>query len=364
MGFDKNVIPYHSGKVSVDMFKRIALFNHKGGVSKTTTTFNLGWMLAEKGKKVIMVDADPQCNLTGMVLGYRGLNEFEKFYEKRRDCNIKAGLAPAFESRPSLIQPIDCISVDGRLGLFLLPGHLGLSEYEVTLGISQELSGSIQTLRQLPGSITYLLTKTAEKFQADYVIVDMNPSLSSINQNLLMTSDFFLIPSSPDYFSVMALESLSKVIPNWKRWADKLSAQSAVAAATYPFFSSHLKFLGTIVQKYRPRGGAPSSAFQNWIDILETTVRSKLAPILQETGLMLPKEKYLEQKISDSYTLASIPDFNSLIALSQASQTPVFALKKEQIHQVGVVLEQTLNSCKDFNDIFSDFADRIIGLTA
>ena len=49
---------------------KIVLFNHKGGVSKTTTTFNLGWMLASKGKKVILVDTDPQCNLTGMVLGF------------------------------------------------------------------------------------------------------------------------------------------------------------------------------------------------------------------------------------------------------------------------------------------------------
>ena len=53
------------------MTKQIALFNHKGGVSKTTTTFNLGWMLANKGKRVMLVDCDPQCNLTGMVLGFR-----------------------------------------------------------------------------------------------------------------------------------------------------------------------------------------------------------------------------------------------------------------------------------------------------
>lgn len=51
------------------MAQKIALFNHKGGVSKTTTTFNLGWMLASKGKRVILVDTDPQCNLTGMALG-------------------------------------------------------------------------------------------------------------------------------------------------------------------------------------------------------------------------------------------------------------------------------------------------------
>jgi cellulose biosynthesis protein BcsQ len=46
------------------MFTKIVLFNHKGGVSKTTTSYNLGWMLASLGKKVLLVDADPQCNLS------------------------------------------------------------------------------------------------------------------------------------------------------------------------------------------------------------------------------------------------------------------------------------------------------------
>lgn len=48
--------------------KIISLFNHKGGVSKTTTTFNMGWMLANLGYKVLIVDADPQCNLTALAL--------------------------------------------------------------------------------------------------------------------------------------------------------------------------------------------------------------------------------------------------------------------------------------------------------
>src|SRR5690348_6913801 len=129
------------------MAKRIALFNHKGGVSKTTTTFNLGWKLASLGKTVIMVDADPQCNLTGMVLGYGGRTELDDFYERETGRNIRDGLLPAFESRPTPIQAIDCVPVAGQERLFLLPGHIGLSEYEVTLGIAQELSGSIQTLR-------------------------------------------------------------------------------------------------------------------------------------------------------------------------------------------------------------------------
>ena len=148
------------------MAKQIALFNHKGGVSKTTTTFHLGWMLASKGHRVVLVDADPQCNLTGLILGYQGEAEFENFYQKESDRNIRGGLAPAFESQPRAIEPIDCLPVPSRQGLFLLPGHIRLSEYEVTLGIAQELSGTIQTLQNLPGSISYLLEVAAEKHDA------------------------------------------------------------------------------------------------------------------------------------------------------------------------------------------------------
>ena len=195
------------------MAKQIALFNHKGGVSKTTTTFHLGWMLAAKGKKVLMVDTDPQCNLTGLVLDYKGEAEVERLYESEKGRNLKSGLAPAFESRPSPIVPVECFPVGQQEGLFLLPGHIGLSEYEVTLGIAQELSASIQTLQNLPGSIACLIELTAKKHEADYVLIDMNPSLSSFNQNLLMTSHFFIVPTTPDYFSVMAIDSLANVIP-------------------------------------------------------------------------------------------------------------------------------------------------------
>ncbi len=145
------------------MAKRICLFNHKGGVSKTTTAFNLGWMIASKKKRVILVDCDPQCNLTGMVLGFKGAGDLEKLYKLPANNNIKDGLAPAFESRPVPITACDCVQVTGQPNMFLLPGHIGLAEYEVTLGIAQELSGSLPTLQNLPGALSVLLNKTADK---------------------------------------------------------------------------------------------------------------------------------------------------------------------------------------------------------
>ena len=120
-------------------------------------------MLASKGHRVVLVDADPQCNLSGLVLGYKGETEFESFYETQPGRNIRAGLAPAFESRPKEIEAIDCVPVGGNPNLFLLPGHIRLSEWEVSLGMAQELSGTIQTLQNLPGSFSYLLDKTGQR---------------------------------------------------------------------------------------------------------------------------------------------------------------------------------------------------------
>ena len=98
------------------MAKVISLFNHKGGVSKTTTTFNLGWKLARKDQKVVIVDCDPQCNLTGMVLGYEHFESAESIQGRRdgRPLNIKEGLAPAFKSRPEPIKAVECVMVPGN----------------------------------------------------------------------------------------------------------------------------------------------------------------------------------------------------------------------------------------------------------
>jgi len=367
-----------SAKAPQRQIKRIALFNHKGGVSKTTTTFNLGWMLASKGHRVVLADADPQCSLSGQVLGYKGQDEFESFYKKHPERNIRAGLAPAFESRPKAIEGVDCVPVKGNKNLFLLPGHIRLSEYEVSLGMAQELSGTIQTLQNLPGSITDLLRKTAERHEAEYLLVDMNPSLSSINQNLLMTSDYFIVPSSPDYFSVMAIDSLATVLPRWKAWSKMASAMPIFQDAAYPLPTTIPKLLGTIIQKYRirtqatadqedegaPTSGKPAAAFQKWIDDINAKVRGSFIPALRKEGMLLPDGKYRDSGIAQDYCLAYISDFNSLVARSQEHQVPVFSLSDEQIHLTGPLLRQTKKSKAMFEEIFSKLADMVVTLTS
>lgn len=345
------------------MTAQICLFNHKGGVSKTTTAFNMGWMLAEKGKRVLLVDCDPQCNLTGMVLGFKGSTELPKLYKSKGINNIRDGLAPAFESRPSQLVPVKCQAVNGQPNMVLMPGHIGLAEYEVTLGIAQELSGSLVTLQNLPGSLRHLFQITAAKEKIDFIIIDMSPSLGAINQNLLMTSEYFLVPMAPDYFSVMATDSLASVMPKWKSWAVQAQVSPVLRKATYPFPVIYPKFLGTVVQKFRIREGqTPSAAFKKWIDEIEQGVKTKLLPALKASGMLLPPSAYTKAHCGGGKALLQMSDFNGLIALSQKHKVPVFALDDQQLEQTGIVLARTKKSMGNFRTLFSDGADRILTL--
>lgn len=345
------------------MAKIINLFNHKGGVSKTTTVFNLSWMLGLMGKKVIIADFDPQCNLTGMVLGYQGVEDLEGTYSSNPPNNIKDALSPAFESKPRQIVGAECVQVPGNENLFLLPGHIGLAEYETTLGIAQELSGSLLALRNMPGSIRYMLDATATKYDADYVFVDMSPSLGPMNQNLLMTSDHFIVPLHPDYFSAMALSSLTQVLPRWRSWANTAYSIDVLRTADYPFPEPKATFIGAVIQKYRPRNGKASKAFQHWIDQLVAGLRDELIPSLVKAGLLDVGEFEARTGIGPWEPIMEVADFNSLIALSQEYQVPVYDLSPSVVGK-GAVWDQAKDSMDVFRKGFEECAVRVIALTA
>ena len=342
---------------------QLALFNHNGGVSKTTTAFNLGWMLAKKGKKVLLADCDPQCNLTGMVLGFKGAEDLKTIYDKPGVTSIYEGLRPAFEAMPKPIEPVECLKIPGNNNFLLMPGHISLSELEVTLGIAQSLSDSLATLQNLPGSFRYLFDKTAKKVGADIVIVDMSPSLGAINQNLLMTSDYFIVPTAPDFFSTMAIESLANVLPRWASWATKAATLPHLINSPYPFKYHNLKFLGTIIQNYKVRSGNnPSEAFKEWINEIGKAIKESLIPAMKKSDMLLSKDQYAKCSAIPPTPLLQMGNFNSLIAKSQQHKVPIYQLSDMQLGQTGIVLERTKKSMNRFKQLFDDGAKKVIEL--
>ncbi|MCY4055953.1 MAG: hypothetical protein OXF67_08890, partial [Cyanobacteria bacterium MAG CAR4_bin_6] len=168
------------------------------------------------------------------------------------------------------------------------------------------------------------------------------------------------IPTVPDCYSVMAIDSLTRVIPKWNTWSSKAQELPILREATYPFPKVKPKFLGTIIQKYRPRAGSPTQGFREWINQINKKVTKGLYPALKKIDMTLPDSAYGGM---DKYCLASIPDFNNLIARSQEAQKPVYALDDTDIGHSGVVLERDKESKARFGEIFSDLGKKVIQLT-
>lgn len=137
-------------------------------VCKTTTTFHLGWKLAEKGYKTLIVDTDPQCNLTGLCLNTDKGNKHENFYIGNHN-NIKEALSPVFSGALSPLEPATCYEFEQNSNLYLLPGHIDFSEYDATYNIAENLTGSLFMLKNIPGALRNLLQMTSKKYQFEYI---------------------------------------------------------------------------------------------------------------------------------------------------------------------------------------------------
>ncbi len=228
--------------------------------------------------------------------------------------------------------------------------------------MATKLIDAMPIMQNLPGAFGYLIRKTAEHINADYVLIDMSPSVGSLNQNILMHSDYFIIPTSPDYFCYMAIHSLCKVLPLWN------DAQQTIRKLnyrlTYKVPNKPPKFIGMLSQKFRPRNSRPSRAFQNWIDTILESISNDLVPVLSKLDMTIDKISF-ENIVGtgSAFELAQIADFNSLIARSQENGVPIFELTEAMLGQGGTVLENSINSRNTFKAIFTKLATDVVKLT-
>ena len=175
------------------MCKVISVVNQKGGVGKTTTTVNVGIGLAREGKKVLLIDADPQGSLTAS-LGY----------EEPDDLRITLATIMM-----DVINEEEISLEDGILhhqeNVDLLPANIELSALEVTMGnvMSREM-----IMKEYIDAI---------RCRYDYILIDCMPSLGMITINAFACADSILIPVQAAYLPVKGLEQLIKTIGKVKR---------------------------------------------------------------------------------------------------------------------------------------------------
>ena len=212
-------------------------------------------------------------------------------------------------------------------------------------------------MKNLPGSIYYLLRKTAEELKIDYILVDLNPSLSALNQDFIVSSDYFIIPSSSDYFSLMAIKSIARVLPQWEHWAK--NARKVFNDSIYPLPKQTPKFLGYTNNDFTANKNKPAKAYTEMFDKIKKTVTDELAPNLKVQDMLLSPDKY-----PNGYCLANTGYFQTLQVRYQEFGIPVFALSNQQIDSTGKVLGDLNNKQHSFDKEYSNFADKILKITS
>lgn len=327
------------------MTKVISLFNHKGGVSKTTTVFHLGWKMASLGKRVLIVDADPQCNLTGLTLGLEDYDSLFAFYDSKQNTDIFNSLAPTFaieSSTASQLTGKTAVAKTKNENLFILAGNIRFSEIDIQIATALTSSGTIPVLRRFVGAINKLIRDIAKQYEFDVVLVDMSPSVSATNQCILMGSDYFIIPISPDFYCYQAIDSLSNVLPRWS--AD--IAGFRTAGDDYSLPKDPPKMLGFVSQNYRgyttdqnddgSDQKTMSKAYKDWLEKIKTIATDRLVPKLKESGMVIDDDTFKKFVTYDTpYHLAGVQNFSGLIPVSQRLSKPIYELTQQEGNWTG-----------------------------
>lgn len=203
--------------------------NQKGGVGKTTTTLNLGAAVARKGKKILLIDLDPQANLSS------GIGFTQQFDKESWDSNEQAPYKNIYDVLVNST-PIQSVFVSTNTpNLFLVPSHLSLAgaEIEMVNMLSREtlLRKAIQNIEE----------------EFDAIMIDCPPSLGLLTINALSAGDHLIIPIQCEYF---ALEGLGQLI-NTINLVKGINPDLKLGGVILTMYDSRTKLSSSVVEDVR-----------------------------------------------------------------------------------------------------------------
>ncbi|MCP4695540.1 MAG: AAA family ATPase [Gammaproteobacteria bacterium] len=294
--------------------KSIVFFNNKGGVDKTALTFNIAHSLAEQNLRTIVIDYNPQCSISTIFLDE--LTLFDIWEAPNQ--TVTGCLESMLHSKNALVSPELQQITDG---LWLLPGHLALSRFEQILAAEEFSKKHVmddEHALDVSMSLDLLSNLAAEKIEADVVILDVGPSLDTLNRAVLLACDFVIFPVNPDLFSLQGLHNIGSTLREWRQ--DRASARER---RLHGKLQEHLpphEFLpaGYMVQQHLARADQPATGHARWAARIPADYRRY---VLNEAELSLQFE-------DDPHCLALIPHYASLASMALEARKPIFDLKQ------------------------------------
>lgn len=247
----------------------VSVINYKGGVGKTTVTTNLAGELAYRGHKVLMIDLDPQASLTFSFI--RPDDWKKSFAESKTIMNLFASLLEggAFSFPGLIYEPKRAkTALRGRGKLDLICSHLGLINIDLELAtllgganMRQSKQNFLRVHRRLADAIGEI-----DEDMYDVVLIDCPPNFNIVTKTAIVSSDFILVPTRPDYLSTLGIDYLIKnvndLIRDYNDYARENSGShvDAISPAT----------LGVLFNMIQERSNEPISAQANYMRQVRT----------------------------------------------------------------------------------------------
>lgn len=297
----------------------LTFFNNKGGVGKTSLIYHLAWMFSSLGKSVVIVDLDPQANLTAAFLDD---DRIAALWEQRNTGSTifqcVQPLAEVGDIHPPTLQKI-------TNNLHLLPGDVGLSRFEDPLSSEWPRSVDERNLYRPMRILTafwQVMQMAASQAQADIILADIGPNLGSLNRSVLLATDYVAIPLGADLFSLQGLSNLGPCLRDWRKsWQKRIDNwYDNQECKQYPNFllpSGQMKPIGYLCQQHSVRLDRPVQAYDKWVQ--------RIPSVYREAVLNEPSIEPMTQD-QDPYCLATIRHYRSLIPMAQEHRKPIFQL--------------------------------------
>lgn len=304
--------------------KVVSVINYKGGVGKTTITANVAAELARTGRRVLMIDLDPQTNLT---FSFLRVADWERDFAENR--TIKQLFDSLLQNEETNFQNLifqpnrAALALQGNGRLDLISSHLGL--INVDLELATLLGGA--SMRQIKQNFIKVHRRLADALNTidddeyDLVLIDCPPNFNIVTKTAIVASDFILVPTRPDFLSTLGIDYLirntSDLVRDYNDYAQEGAEPSdEIEPAT----------IGVLFNMIQERSGAPIGAQATYIEQLR-----------QQSGLA----------IFDSYVKRN----DTLFAGAPETGVPVVLTRVSGVTYRGVV--------EGLQQATADFADSI-----
>lgn len=325
--------------------KQVMFTNNKWWVWKTTTSFNVAKMFAKNWYKTVIIDLDPQCNISRLAL-------WEEFMNNNlfSNDNIYTVLENIITWKWDINYDVDFTTLSENLSI--LQWNTKLSIFEGMLSTwFNESSGWYMRWFVITSAIDRFLKEKWLNENIDLFIIDTNPWLSQLNKSIFLWVDYFLVPNNPDAFNIQWIENIGNFFETErKNW----SLTSSVLARSNNIPSNYVLrweplFIWYIINSYNIYSKKSISSQQKWIDILPEYIKNHLSMKQSKNWLV---------DLSWKEPIWEIQDYGQLSTLSQEKSKAIFEITEKEAWLIWTI-DNLKKSKQEFNYIYKKLLERL-----